>query len=46
VTSDFELIRKLATTDNVIVEPYEQRLEMRDGMMAKGRMVVGSTIRG
>jgi ketosteroid isomerase-like protein len=37
---------KLPDTENEIVEPYEQRLEMRDGRMARCRMVVGSTARG
>jgi hypothetical protein len=31
-----------AWTDAEIFEPYEQRLEFRDGLLAKGRMVFGS----
>jgi hypothetical protein len=27
--------------NNVIVSPYEQRLEIRDGLMSKRRMVIG-----
>jgi ketosteroid isomerase-like protein len=41
-----ELHCKLPSTENEIVEPYEQRLEMRDGRMARCRMVVGSSVRG
>ena len=52
MTSEVEIIRELndvvagGDTENEIVEPYEQRLEMRDGRMAKCRMVVGSPLRG
>jgi ketosteroid isomerase-like protein len=41
-----ELHCKLPDTENEIVEPYEQRLEIRDGALARGRMVVGSAARG
>jgi ketosteroid isomerase-like protein len=41
-----ELRCKHSATDNVIVAPYEQRLEIRDGLTAKGRMVIGSTVDG
>src|SRR5438093_938485 len=41
-----ELHSKHPATENVIVSQYEQRLEIRDGLMAKGRMVIGSTARG
>jgi ketosteroid isomerase-like protein len=41
-----ELHCKLPDTENEIVEPYEQRVEMRDGRMARCRMVVGSVLRG
>jgi ketosteroid isomerase-like protein len=41
-----ELHCKVPATDNEIVEPYEQRLEMREGRMARGRMVIGSSVRG
>jgi ketosteroid isomerase-like protein len=37
---------KHRATENVIVEQYEQRLEVRDGLMAKGRMVIGSSVGG
>jgi ketosteroid isomerase-like protein len=40
-----ELHCKHKATENVIVAPYDQRLEIRDGLMAKGRMVIGSTAR-
>ena len=33
---------KLAASEAVIVEPYEQLLEIRDGLLSKGRMVFGS----
>jgi ketosteroid isomerase-like protein len=33
-------------TVNEIVAPYEQRLEMRDGRMTRGRMVIGSSLHG
>jgi ketosteroid isomerase-like protein len=32
--------------ERILEEPYEQRLEIRDGRMAKCRMVVGSPLRG
>jgi ketosteroid isomerase-like protein len=38
-----ELRCKHSASDNVIVAPYEQRLEIRDGLMARCRMVIGST---
>jgi ketosteroid isomerase-like protein len=41
-----ELRCKHTATQNVIVEHYEQRLEIRDGLMAKGRMVIGPSTRG
>jgi ketosteroid isomerase-like protein len=41
-----ELHCRLPGTENEIVEPYEQRLEIRDGVLARGRMVVGSSVRG
>jgi ketosteroid isomerase-like protein len=41
-----ELHCKLPDTENEIVEPYEQRLEIRDRALATGRMVVGSSVRG
>ena len=41
-----ELYCKHTATDNVIVEQYEQRLEIRDGLMARGRMLIGSSVRG
>jgi ketosteroid isomerase-like protein len=41
-----ELHCKLPGTENEIVEPYVQRLEIRDGALARGRMVVGSAARG
>jgi ketosteroid isomerase-like protein len=41
-----ELHCKLAAVENEIVEPYEQRLEIRDGALARARMVVGSSVRG
>ena len=37
---------KHSATENLIVEQYEQRLEMRGGLMAKGRMVIRSSVRG
>jgi ketosteroid isomerase-like protein len=37
---------KHRATENVIVEQYDQRLEMRDGLMGRGRMVIGSAARG
>jgi ketosteroid isomerase-like protein len=37
---------KHAATDNVIVEQYEQRLEIRDGLLVKGRMIIGTAVRG
>lgn len=40
-----ELRCKHAATENLIVEPFEQRLEIRDGLMARGRMVIGSSAR-
>lgn len=41
-----ELQCKHGATENVIVEQYEQRLEIRDGLMEKGRMVIGTSTRG
>jgi ketosteroid isomerase-like protein len=38
-----ELHCKHSATENVIVEHYEQRLEIRDGLMTKGRMVIGTS---
>ena len=38
-----ELHCKHAATANEIVEQYEQRLEIRDGLMAKCSMVIGTT---
>jgi ketosteroid isomerase-like protein len=32
---------KHSSTENEIVSPYEQRLEIRDGLLSKGRMVIG-----
>jgi ketosteroid isomerase-like protein len=40
-----ELHCKHSASENLIVAPYEQRLEIRDGLMARGRMVIGSTAR-
>jgi ketosteroid isomerase-like protein len=37
-----ELHCKHTTSDSEIVEPYEQRLEFRDGLLSKGRMVLGA----
>jgi ketosteroid isomerase-like protein len=41
-----ELRCKHAATENVIVEQYEQRLEIRDGLLARGRMVIGTASHG
>jgi ketosteroid isomerase-like protein len=41
-----ELHCKHTATENVIVEQYEQRLEFRDGLLSRGRMVIGSSVRG
>jgi ketosteroid isomerase-like protein len=41
-----ELRCKHAATENMILEQYEQRLEIRDGLMAKGRMTIGTTTHG
>jgi ketosteroid isomerase-like protein len=41
-----ELRCKHAATENVIVEQYEQRLEIREGLMARGRMTIGTTTHG
>jgi ketosteroid isomerase-like protein len=41
-----ELHCKHPATENVIVAQYDQRLEIRDGLLAKGRMVIGSTAGG
>lgn len=38
-----ELHSKHTGTENEIVSPYEQRLEIRDGLMARGRMTIGTT---
>ena len=38
-----ELHCKHAATANEIVEPYEQRIEIRDGLMSRCRMVIGTT---
>jgi ketosteroid isomerase-like protein len=37
---------KHSGTANEIVAPYEQRLEMRDGRMARGRMMIGTLALG
>jgi ketosteroid isomerase-like protein len=37
-----ELHCKHSATENQIVEHYEQCLEIRDGLMTKGRMVIGT----
>ena len=37
-----ELHCKHAATQNEIVEQYEQRLEIRDGLMTKARMTIGT----
>jgi ketosteroid isomerase-like protein len=39
-----ELHCKHTATENVIVEQYAQRLELRDGQMVRGRMVIGSSV--
>jgi ketosteroid isomerase-like protein len=41
-----ELRCKHSASDNVIVAPYEQRLEIRDGQLVRARMVIGSTAGG
>jgi ketosteroid isomerase-like protein len=41
-----ELHCRHTASENVIVEQYEQRLEIRDGLMAKARMVIGSAVHG
>jgi ketosteroid isomerase-like protein len=41
-----EMYCKHTATENVIVEQYQQRLEIRDGLMARGRMVIGTAVRG
>jgi ketosteroid isomerase-like protein len=41
-----ELHCKHPGTENKFVDQYEQRLEVRDGLLAKMRMVSGSTVRG
>ena len=38
-----ELHCKHAATANEIVEPYAQTLEIQDGLLVKGRMVMGTT---
>jgi hypothetical protein len=40
-----ELHSKHLATDNEIVEPYEQRLEIREGLMSRCRMLLGSSAR-
>ena len=40
-----ELHCKHGATETEIVEHYDQRLEIRDGLMVKGRMVMGTTSR-
>ena len=37
---------KHRATESVLVERYEQRLEIRDGLLARGRMTVGTTTHG
>jgi ketosteroid isomerase-like protein len=39
-----ELHCKHAESENEIVEPYQQRIEFRGGLLAKGRMVVGGSL--
>jgi ketosteroid isomerase-like protein len=39
-----ELNVKVADSEAVIVEPYEQRLEFHDGLLVKGRMAFGSAL--
>ena len=39
-----ELHSKHAASESEIVEAYEQRLEFRDGLLAKGRMVFGARV--
>ena len=41
-----ELHCKHTATENDDVEQYEQRLEIRDGLMARGRMTIGTTAHG
>jgi hypothetical protein len=41
-----ELHCKHAATESEIVEQFEQRLEIRDGLMSKGRMTIGTTTYG
>jgi ketosteroid isomerase-like protein len=38
-----ELHCRHTASENVMVEQYEQRLEIRDGLLARGRMVIGSS---
>jgi ketosteroid isomerase-like protein len=38
-----ELRSKHAISDAEVVTPYEQRLEFRDGLLAKGSMTLGET---
>jgi ketosteroid isomerase-like protein len=37
---------KHPATESMIVAQYEQHLELRDGLLAKARMVMGTTISG
>jgi hypothetical protein len=37
-----ELRCKHTTSEAEIVSPYEQRLELRDGLLSKGTMVLGT----
>jgi ketosteroid isomerase-like protein len=41
-----ELHCKHTATQNEIVEHYEQRLEIHDGLMTKARMVIGTAAHG
>jgi ketosteroid isomerase-like protein len=41
-----ELHCKHTATTNEIVEQYDQTLEIRDGLMVRGRMVMGTTAGG
>ena len=41
-----ELHCKHTATENEIVEQYEQCLEIREGLLAKGRMVIGTAAGG
>jgi ketosteroid isomerase-like protein len=41
-----ELHCKHTATQNEFVEPYEQRIEIRDGLMSRARMVLGTAADG